>query len=251
MNHGRRIYLSSYNGIDVLDHLIKNARLFYQTWKYWHAPKNHALAIAITCAYDIYLECAEGNLKAEWKVEKPISSWEFQSRLGKQALTYVPKKCMYPGDELLRSSTVIPRAARRSTELSLDGNISRTELQLLKNDNKSRACGDLDKMCDHVDSIIRLPKGRACAYCGEKAYHACGICKDDAGKEIALHVQTRKGKGVMELCYFHYHNDNHIGLAKKDQITYRKRNRSNWEPPTSKEREENREVIKTLKDRFR
>mmetsp|Transcript_22193 Transcript_22193/g.33554 ORF Transcript_22193/g.33554 Transcript_22193/m.33554 type:complete len:107 (-) Transcript_22193:434-754(-) len=42
------------NGIDVLDHLLKNARLFYCTWKYWHASKNHALAIAITVAYDIY-----------------------------------------------------------------------------------------------------------------------------------------------------------------------------------------------------
>jgi hypothetical protein len=110
MNHARRVYLSAYNGIDVLDHLIKNARLYYRTWKYWHAPKNHALviAIAITCAYDIYLECAEGNLKAEWKIEKPISSWEFQCKLGKQALTYLPRKCLYPGDANLRSSTVVP-----------------------------------------------------------------------------------------------------------------------------------------------
>ena len=43
-------YLSTYNRIDVLDHLIKNANLFYQTWKYWHAPKNHRLAIAIAVA---------------------------------------------------------------------------------------------------------------------------------------------------------------------------------------------------------
>ena len=249
MNHGRRIYLSSYNGIDVLDHLLKNARLFYMTWKYWHAPKNHALAIAITCAYDIYIECAEGKLKIEWKVEKPISSWEFQRRLGKQALTYVPKKCMYPGDELLRSSTVIPRA-RRANEQSVEGNISRTQLQILKDDDKSRACGDLDKMCCHIESIIRIPKGRSCAYCGEKAYHACGVCKDEGGRPTALHVQRKKGK-VVEMCYFHYHNDNQLGLAREDQIAYRKRKRSDWEPPTSKEREENREAINTLKDRFR
>mmetsp|Transcript_22194 Transcript_22194/g.33555 ORF Transcript_22194/g.33555 Transcript_22194/m.33555 type:complete len:160 (-) Transcript_22194:434-913(-) len=54
MNHSQRVYLTTYNGIDVLDHLLKNARLFYCTWKYWHASKNHALAIAITVAYDIY-----------------------------------------------------------------------------------------------------------------------------------------------------------------------------------------------------
>ncbi len=72
MNHARRLYLSIYNGIDVLDHLLKIARLFYRTWKYWHAPKNHASAIAVSIAYDIYLEVTEGNLKPEWKIEKAI-----------------------------------------------------------------------------------------------------------------------------------------------------------------------------------
>ncbi len=123
--------------------------------------------------------------------------------------------------------------------------------QILKEDDRSRACSDLDKTCWYVDSIIHLPKGRACTYCGKKAYHACDICKDEAGKDISLHVQKRKGRGVMEMCYFHYQNDNHIGLAKEDQITYQKCKRSDWEPPTSKETEENREIINTLKDRFR
>ena len=104
--------------------------------------------------------------------------------------------------------------------------------------------------CCHIESIIRIPKGRSCAYCGEKAYHACGVCKDEGGRPTALHVQRKKGK-VVEMCYFHYHNDNQLGLAREDQIAYRKRKRSDWEPPTSKEREENREAINTLKDRFR
>ena len=43
MNHARRLYLSTYNGINVLDHLLKNARLFYRTWKHWHAPKTMPL----------------------------------------------------------------------------------------------------------------------------------------------------------------------------------------------------------------
>ena len=94
MNHARRLYLSTYNGIDVLDHLLKNARLFYRRWKYWHAPKNHAIAIAVSIAYDIYCEVTEGKLHPDWKIEKPISRWEFQRKLSMQALNYSPKNLM-------------------------------------------------------------------------------------------------------------------------------------------------------------
>ena len=113
MNHSRRIHLTTYNGVDVLDHLLQNARLFYRTWKYWHAPKNHALSIAIAVAHDIYLEVCEGNIEAEWRVEKPVSRWEFQNKLAEQALTYSPKKNLYPGDSRLRANTVIPSRQRR------------------------------------------------------------------------------------------------------------------------------------------
>ena len=69
-NMGRVLYLLTYSHIDSIDHLIKNARLFYQSWKYWHSPANHAKALAIVAAYDMYLECAEGVLDPEWKLEK-------------------------------------------------------------------------------------------------------------------------------------------------------------------------------------
>ena len=70
MNDGRRLYLSTYFRIDVADHLLKNAAIFYRTWKYWHAPKNHAFAMIIVLVYDIYLECAEGEINREWMVDE-------------------------------------------------------------------------------------------------------------------------------------------------------------------------------------
>jgi hypothetical protein len=251
MNHGRRVYLSTYNGIDVLDHLIKNARLFYQTWKYWHAPKNHALAIAIAVAYDMYLECAEGRLDEDWKVDEPVGSWEFQNILAKQMLGYSPKKCVYPGDEKVRANTSIPRVQRVTTTGSPDreGQITRTQLQQLISGEDSRGCGDLDKLCSHLDSAVRVPKGRMCAYCGVKAYHACGICMED-GKEVALHIHT-KGSNIIDMCFFNFHNDNQIGLAKDDQTNLRKRKKKDWELPNRREREENKKHIEQLKDRFR
>lgn len=240
MNHGRRIYLSTYNGIDVLDHLIKNACLFYQTWKYWHSPKNHALAIAIAAAYDIYRECAEG-LNPEWKVE-PVSAWEFQRILSEQALAYSPTKCLYPGDSKLHANTVIPRA-QRATAMDRSGNITRTTLERLTQGIDSRGCGDLDKLCHHVHSVQRKPKGRACVWCGDKAYHICSVC------DVALHIHTKDS--IMDQCFFHWHNDNTIGLAKEDQTTLRKRKRSDWEEPNRREREINKEYINGLKERFR
>ena len=70
MNDGRRFYLSTYFRIDVVDHLLKNAAIFYRTWKYWHAPKNHGFAMILVLVYDIYLECAEGEINREWFVEE-------------------------------------------------------------------------------------------------------------------------------------------------------------------------------------
>lgn len=274
MNHARRIYLSTYNGVDVLDHLIKNTRLFYQTWRYWHSPKNHALSIAIACAYDIYRECCEGEIESEWKVESPVSSWDFQRILSIQALTYQPRNHHYPGDEKLRVSTVIPKSQRRevcrsttaakthssssplpssaSMTLSEGGRINRSTLKTLTEGPSTRGCGDLDKLCHHLTYAVRIKKGRICAYCGLKAYHACGICKGTDGKEIALHLSQKNTNGnVVSMCYFNWHNDNQIGLAKDDMTMLRKRKKSDWEMPTKKEKEENRKHIRELKERFR
>ena len=59
-----------YCTIDVADHLLKNAAIYYRTWKYWHASMNHCFALVIVLAYGIYEECCEGDVNEEWKIEK-------------------------------------------------------------------------------------------------------------------------------------------------------------------------------------
>ena len=39
--------------------MIKNARLFYRSWKYWHSPMLHGNSMAEVVAHDMYLEVAE------------------------------------------------------------------------------------------------------------------------------------------------------------------------------------------------
>ena len=87
MNDARQLYLASYGRVDTIDYYIKTCQIFYVTWKYWHAAKNHALALALVSAYDIYKELisepeaqeAFGIHPANDKV-KPVSFHKFRDR---------------------------------------------------------------------------------------------------------------------------------------------------------------------------
>ena len=81
MNSARNLYLKSYYRIDCMDHMIKNARLFYRSWKYWHSPMLHEKAMAVVVAYDMYLEVAEGTLSNNWKLDDLMDFWWFQEKL--------------------------------------------------------------------------------------------------------------------------------------------------------------------------
>jgi len=59
----------------------------------------HAKALAVTVAYDIYLECSEGAMQQEWAMEKPVDFYTFREKLAKQMLAYSPQHRKYPGDE--------------------------------------------------------------------------------------------------------------------------------------------------------
>ena len=104
-NHARLLYLNTYSRIDSLDHMIKNCKLFYTSWKYWHSPVLHAKALAIVTAYDIYLECAEGKLDPSWHIHHPVTFRTFRDILSQQMLQYDPKHQHYPGDEKMRVVT--------------------------------------------------------------------------------------------------------------------------------------------------
>ncbi len=52
-NKARVTYLGQYYGVNKVNHMIKNAKNRYTTWKFWHAPFLHALSIAVIAAYDM------------------------------------------------------------------------------------------------------------------------------------------------------------------------------------------------------
>ena len=114
MNDARRLYLSLYWRIDVVDHLLKNAAIFYRIWKYWHTPMNHAFVLCVVLAHSLYQECCEGIIEEEWKIpEKKVKAFfKFRDILSEQLLRYDPKSLRYAGDRYMRETTMVPWAQR-------------------------------------------------------------------------------------------------------------------------------------------
>jgi len=238
MNDARRLYLSTYFRIDVVDHLLKNAAIFYRVWKYWHAPKNHAFAMILVLAYSLYEECAEGKIESDWKIDKnkKVDFFQFRSKLSTQMLTYSPKRLLYPGDDRMRAVTSIPRALRGQKR---SGQVTTAQVKKAKRWGSSRLCGNIDKLCNHVLSIEKIKKSRVCAWCGEPAYTLCHKCKDESGRPVALHYNSKGGKGIGKICFYHYHNDSCFGLGKKDATLLLKGKKGDWEPPSKEDIHEN------------
>ena len=242
MNDARRLYLSTYNGIDVMDHMINNTDIFYRTWKYWHAPVNHALSMAIVIAFDVYGECCNGDLEENWRNDNPVDFHKFRSILSKQMLAYCPKRLKYPGDQNMRSVTAIPRQRRR---INIP-NVTAEQVQRNKRYRASRLCGDIDKLCSHVKKIEKLRKPRVCAWCGSNTYSVCTLCKDDNGKPVPLHYNAKKGECVGAMCFYNYHNDNMFGLGKNDYTRLLGGVKGNWRKPNRTEISQNKEHIESL-----
>ena len=255
MNHGRRMYLSLYWTIDVVDHLLKNAAIYFRTWKYWHSPMNHGLALCIVLAFSIYEECCEGNIEAEWKVESKErkSYFQFREILSKQMLNYHPRKQNYPGDEKMRVVTSMTKVARGlvSMKRKEGGPVaSLAQVKKAKRYGTSRLCGDLGKLCTHVKSIQSISSDKnplTCAWCGLPTYTICTKCKDDKGKPIPLHYNVKRGKNTKgSLCFYHYHDDRCFGLGRRDATKILGNKLSDWSPPEKDDIVENASHIKEL-----
>ena len=177
----------------------------------------HGKKLAVVIAYDLYLECCEGKIEPEWKIEKPVDFHRFREKLGLQMLTYTPANKKYPGDEKLRAFTKLPIKRRlaqmRSPARSCSNASGVSSDYLQEQSNKGRLCGFLGQLNDHIASVKSLPNGtrRNCAVCGEKAYQECRICK------ISLHYSNPpKNEAIKVPCFFLYHDTGFCGLARSD-----------------------------------
>ena len=72
MNEARDTYLNTYSAVDKIDQMLLYWNVSYMSWKWWHAPTSHGKAIAMSIAYSLYLQCAEGGVDPDWKI-KPVT----------------------------------------------------------------------------------------------------------------------------------------------------------------------------------
>jgi len=187
-NEARETYLRHYYGIDNVDHMIKNTSNRYITWKYWHAPYQHAKSMGIIAAYDMYKECCDGLLDGSWAipVKKRMSFSEFRMKLSEQMLTYDPRKNRYAGDDkfrrytqqhkLRRSSGSVNSGADDSVDDDVSSNDGLTLQVFMRARGLPRFCKTLDEISNHFSSITKMNNGCKCEVCGEKTIWRCGIC---------------------------------------------------------------------------
>jgi hypothetical protein len=254
-NYTRLLYLNSYSRIDSMDHLVKNCNLFYTCWKYWHSPVNHAKALAIVTAYDMYLECCEGKLDSSWKIDRPESFHTFREKLSLQQLQYDPKQQLYPGDDKMRVVTQLNKKRRRSfvtgeginqnicsLAASDDSGLVTYEQYREVKKRKKRFC-DLPAYGSHLASIVSHKHSAKCAVCSLKAYKRCTKCG------VSLHNNDSKGAGKGKQCFLQWHSESYLGICFADRSLVNLTS-NEWKQPSNTKVTQNKKLIKKYQDRI-
>ena len=213
-NLARRLYLKSYSRIDSIDHLIKNCKIKYRSWKYWHPAANHAKALAVTTAYDLYLEVAEGKLHPSFKLNQPVDFFTFREKLSEQMCQYDPKEQLYHGDEKMRIVSKLNLVVRQKRKLELideSGNGKLSFLQYKEIIQGTRICSTLSKYEKHLNMIKSHKSPAKCGVCGDPTYKRCNISK------MPLHNMDTKGIGKGRNCALHWHSSSYLGLCFDDR----------------------------------
>jgi hypothetical protein len=217
----------------------------------------HAKTIAIVVAYDMYLECAEGLLDVEWKVDKPVSFHVFRETLSRQKLGYKPEDMKYLGDDKFRVNTVqkkskrarspvpnaaAPAVANANTITRTDAGITAEAMKL--KGSELRLCGFLGSVTEHYDSCQTMEeKGKklTCVFCGKLSYQFCGLCG------VAVHKFPQEDGESS--CFFRYHDTGCFGLARADwKITNKKQ--KDWSFPTMAEIRKNEAQMQRLSEQI-
>ena len=179
MCNARELYLKNYSAVDKIDQALINWRVTYRSWKWWHAPMRHGKAIAMSMAYQIYLQCAEGGVDADWKVT-PVSGPLFKKKMSSQMVNYRARQHNYPGDEKMRGATQTKKKYRGTSDegiamVALENSGAKrahyekyVDMKMMPRDKtkKPRLCsGDITLLTEHIKSMKNKHKAK-CKYCG-------------------------------------------------------------------------------------
>jgi hypothetical protein len=224
MNEARRLYLTTYCAVDKIDQMLRAWKLKIRTWKWWHHPALHGVAMAMSMAYEFYKMCADGDGDPTWKMEKQMTGPQFREKLELQMLEYNPIHLCYPGDAKLRTVTRLKKQRRgKSTkgdnEVCEDGEL-RVGFDDYMNAINPRGRGGVsrfglatsDILKKHLNSM-RQVNGARCEVCGRKTFWRCDLCN---GARMCLKSDTN---ATSMSCVLDYHSEDHYGLVKGDKVS--------------------------------
>ncbi len=194
-NHPWQLYLSTYWAIDAVDHLLKHCYIYFLSWKYWHSPISHAFSMAVIAAYEMYCECAEGNLDTDWHIDPKdrLSFCAFWLKASEQMLEYGPASSRYPGNNMMWGYTKQPRRKwsyspdpSSSFQSSNKKGKTSTSLGVTKEAfikactstrcHTARLCNSLESLKKHFTAMKKDTNWSECNICGELTCFKSMIC---------------------------------------------------------------------------
>ena len=203
--------------------------------------------MAIVTAYDVYLECCEGEMDATWKNRDPVDFYTFRDVLSKQMCEYDPKKKNYPGDDKMRYVTGINNKRKiganetnnnnKKAKKNSNGSLTLQAYKAIKMKRPQRICQDLGSYEEHVSSIVTTKNPTKCAVCSAATYKKCGVCG------VPLHHMDIKGAGKGKMCSLHWHNDTYLGLCFEDRKAFSVA-ANDWQEWTDRQLKANEKVVK-------
>ena len=196
MNEAKTLCLVVYYKVNCIDHLVQNICMSYHSFKYWHSSTLHAKDLVVITAYGMYLGCVEGQLGDTWKVERPMSFWEFCEKLSWQILSYMPSHHLYPTDERMLVLVVHNQEQKRkqgrpSVDGAEKGAITEASLSSATHTRHKvgRLCGDLEKFQKHIDSVTPSKNAEPSEVCDLEYYTTC-----DLYKKSAVYLSPKNGR---------------------------------------------------------
>ena len=102
MNEVCPLYIYNYSFIYSINHIIKDSRIKYRCWKYWHSPIIHAMYIYAVVACEIYIKVKEGEIDQTWKDDNIFGLWIFCDLLSNWMIKYNLTHSKYAGDANMR-----------------------------------------------------------------------------------------------------------------------------------------------------
>ena len=229
-------------------------KIMFCSWKYYHHPTCHGLALAISSAYIFYRMCAKGDVDLDWKIkDKDIMDFrKFKTNLSRQMMAYSPVENKYIGDDSVREySRTNKRVRNRRNHQSTKNKKQRhipsdsvgavmtvSSIAIRKAIDSGRLQSNLTNLDMHIKSkIFKKGKPRQCYVCGTKTTSYCGICTIPVEQNDGsiIHEPTPlcffRGK---KQCYVDYHNFDHFGMCRGDSNETGSK-KEDWQEPTCDE----------------